>query len=251
MNTMMTMMTFFNRLFIRKGDICGGASVRGEKHVKLKKPNQDAYRIRHSKYGTTLVAADGVGSFEKSQYASKAITKATVKSFLLFEKGNIGRKEITKTINKLYGKYVRKKYHSSTASTCIFVTLSDKYGLFAGQVGDGLCYLSINGEGYILKKKTDEFLNTADAIFPSDEHINWTTKHFDLTNNDSVKVMIATDGVSETIISGMEANCMEYYLKDISEKKITLRDKTLKEHLSNWNVKASTDDKTMIIFSRG
>lgn len=251
-NTMMTMMmTFFNYLFNTRGDICGGASVRGEKHIKLKKPNQDAFRIKFSKYGTTLVAADGVGSFEKSHYASKAITKATVKSFLLFEKGCIGRKDITKTINKLYGKYVRKKYHSSTASTCMFVTLSNKYGVFAGQVGDGLCYLNINGEGYILKKKTDEFLNTADAIFPSDEHVNWTTKHFDLTNDDSIKIMIATDGVSETIISGMEADCLEYYLKDISEKNAFLSGKTLKEHLINWNVKASTDDKTMIIFSRG
>ncbi len=249
--TMMTMMTFFNTYFRQSNDICCGACVRGEKHIKLKKPNQDAMLIKYTKYGTIIAVADGVGSLEKSHYASKAIVKATAKSFILFEKGLIGRKEITKTINKLYGKKVKRKYHSRAATTGIFVVLSRMHGMFAGQVGDGICFIDLNDEIVVLKKKVDGFLNTADAISPLDDTVRWTTKHFDVSSDDAVKVMIATDGVSETIIPGMEKECLDYYLSEVSGESKYKRNSIMKKHLQNWNVKASTDDKTMIVFSRG
>lgn len=249
--TMMTMMTFFNTYFRHSNDICCGACVRGEKHIKLKKPNQDAMLIKYTKYGTIIAVADGVGSLDKSHYASKAIVKATAKSFILFEKGLIGRKEITKTINKLYGKKVKQKYHSRAATTGIFVVLSQMHGMFAGQVGDGICFIDLNDEVVVLKKKVDGFLNTADAISPLDDTVRWTTRHFDVSSVDAVKVMIATDGVSETIIPGMEKECLDYYLSEVSGESKYKRNSIMKKHLQNWNVKASTDDKTMIVFSRG
>lgn len=248
---MMTMMTFFNSYFRHSNDICCGACVRGEKHIKLRKPNQDAMLIKYTRYGTIITVADGVGSLKKSHYASKVIVKATAKAFVLFEKGKIARKEITKTINEIFRQKIRRKYHSSAATTCIFVVLSNLHGLFAGQVGDGMCYVSLNDEKVILKKKVDEFLNTADAISPLDNKIHWTTKHFDISNDDRIKVMMATDGVSETIIPGMENECLEYYLEEVKDVSKYKRDSVIKNHLINWNVKASTDDKTMIIFSRG
>ena len=79
---MMTMMTFFNSYFRHSNDICCGACVRGEKHIKLRKPNQDAMLIKYTRYGTIITVADGVGSLKKSHYASKAIAKATAKSFV-------------------------------------------------------------------------------------------------------------------------------------------------------------------------
>ena len=248
--TKTTMMTFFNKYFRQSKDICCGSCIRGEKHKKLKKPNQDDMIIKYTKYGTIIAVADGVGSLDKSHYASKAILKATAKSFILFEKGLIGRKEITKTINKLYGKKVRKNYRLRAATTCIFAVLSQTHGMFAGQVGDGICFIDINDEVTILKKKIDGFLNTADAISPLDEVVHWTTKHFDISDDDRIKVMIATDGVSETIIPGMERACLDYYLSEVSGESRYKRNSIMKNHLLNWNVKASTDDKTMIIFSR-
>lgn len=249
--TMMTMMTFFNTYFRQSDDVCCGACVRGEKHIKLRKPNQDAMLIKYTKYGTIVVVADGVGSLDKSHYASKTIVRATAKSFAMFEKGLIGRKEITKTINQLYSKRVRKNYRSRAATTCIFVVLSHAYGMFAGQVGDGICFINLNDDIVILKKKVDGFLNTADAISPLDDTVRWTTKHFDISSDDTIKVMIATDGVSETIIPGMEKECMDYYLSEVSTESKYKRNFIMKKHLQNWNVRASTDDKTMIVFSRG
>lgn len=244
-------MTFFNSYFRKSKDICCGATLRGEKHVIQNKPNQDAVLIKYTKYGVILAVADGVGSLEKSQYASKAIVKATAKAFCLFEKEKINRRDITKTITKLYGKAVRKKYRLSAATTCIFAVISNSHGMFLGQVGDGSCYVNLNDNRFILKKKTDEFLNTADAISPLDNNVRWTTKHFKISGNDSIKIMLATDGISETVIPGMENDCLEYYLNDVATKVKYDRNKTIKGHLKNWNVKASTDDKTMIIFSRG
>ena len=242
----MTRMTSFNN----KKEHYAGSSVKGQNHKKLNLPNQDSYLIYRNKKIVVLAIADGLGSHKYSKVGSKAVVKAVKSTFIDFENGGVPFKQITSTIYNRFVNSIPKKYVNEAATTCAFVVISEKNGVFAGQVGDGLCYLKINDSSYILKPKTDEFSNIVTPLNPIKENVLWKTKHFNIESNDEVDIMLATDGISEDIIPGKEDGCLEYCISKTKKKIHFLSNMALKKIILNWNVPGSLDDKSIVIYSR-
>ncbi len=229
----------------------GAYSLRGESHRATHTRNQDAYIAKKSRYGVTLAVADGVGSQTYSQIGSRAIVKAVARAFRLYETNRIPVSEITATAFALYKKTVPVSKRGQASTTCVFAHISEKNGLFVGQVGDGVCYLKLNGRFYVMQGKDAEFSNVVLPLCAEWDEARWKTRHFALTDSSAIQIMLATDGVSDDIISGKEEECLDFYVSKIQGSDVAKGKKTVKSILQNWNVPGSRDDKTMIVYSRG
>lgn len=224
------------------------STVCGEYHKKERERNQDAVAaVKKARY-TAVCAADGVGSQRYSRFGSRAVVKAVVMAFDDFTLGRIGKKEITATILKRYKKLLRQKYRAAASTTCIFVVITAEYGMFVGQAGDGLCFVQINGKTVFGSRKDDEFLNDVQAISASRENAIWKTKHFNLADGDVVEIMLATDGVSEDIVSNKERECLDYFLRNMGGSVGCKVNKNLKKCLMHWGDTGSNDDKTVVVY---
>ena len=226
-------------------------SVCGKSHVKSRLPNQDAALVHEGKHGVTLAVADGVGSHAYSQLGSRSAVAAVRDTFFEFERGLIPISEITKTIFEKYRDGVPKGVRDQASTTCVFAYLSNNSGLFLGQVGDGVCYFSINGVFSILDGRRGDFANIVHPLNASRSGVKWRTRHFNVCAKDSVRLFLATDGVSADIMPGREEACLDYYCGLLSKWPRILRNLRARLCLKNWNVPGSNDDKTMIVFWRG
>lgn len=236
---------------IRKRNFLGFATIKGDSHKKMNMPNQDAVFAKQNKFGIALAVADGVGSHKFSQYGSKAAVRSVQEAFLSFELGEIQTSDITKTIFEIFKRKIPSKYADQSSTTCIFAYLSNKTGLYVGQIGDGLCYIKINDKFTQLKDKDDCFANLVIPLNASKETARWKTRHFNVKDSDKIEMMLATDGISGDIIPGKEEECLDYYLEKIKKTNPFWRNVIIKKQLKSWDVPGSGDDKTMIVFSKG
>lgn len=233
-----------------KKDKYGGATNRGKSHIKTGIPNQDAFVMRKHDYGYVFSVADGVGSHKFSQIGSKAIVDSVDETFTKFEEGQIERKNITTTIFQSFREKVPVEYRESASTTCIFAAILKKHGVFLGMIGDGICAIKINQNEFRLDAKEEAFSNIVVAANPSKEMPMWKTKHFDLEQNDTISLLLATDGVSGDIIPGKEFECLTYFETKVCKAPRILRNFRIKTEIKNWGPAGSLDDKTMIVFSR-
>ena len=236
---------------IKKCICLGYATVKGDSHKRMNMPNQDAVLGGQNKFGVVLAIADGVGSHKFSQYGSKAAVRAVQEAFLSFELGKIQTSDITKTVFEIFKRKIPSKCAGQSSTTCIFAYLSNKTGLYVGQIGDGLCCIRINDKFTQLKDKEDCFANLVIPLNASKETAKWKTRHFNVKDSDKIEIMLATDGVSGDIIPGKEEECLNYYLNIIKKTNPFWRKLIIKKQLKAWNVPGSGDDKTMIVFSKG
>ena len=232
-------------------EFVGAYSLRGESHQATHTPNQDAYIIEKSRYGVTLAVADGVGSQKHSQIGSRAIVKAVARAFRLYETNRIPVSEITATAFALYKKAVPASKRAQASTTCVFAYISEKNGLFIGQVGDSVCYLKINERFLVMQGADAEFSNVVLPLCAEWDEARWKTRHFALTDSSVIQIMLATDGVSNDIIPGKEEECLDFYVSKIQGLDVAKGKKTVKSILQNWDVPGSGDDKTMIVYLRG
>ena len=231
--------------------VLGFATLRGDSHKKTHMPNQDAVIGRTDKFGTVMAVADGVGSHKYSQYGSRAAVRAVREAFSNFEMGKIPNSEITKTIFEIFKRNIPQKYLSQSSTTCLFAYLSRQTGLYVGQVGDGLCYIRINGQFTQLKDKEDDFANLVKPLNATKETAKWKTRHFNVNSQDKIELMLATDGISGDIVPGKEEQCLDYYVSKMKTTRSVWRNVVIKQQLRKWNVPGYSDDKTMIVFSKG
>lgn len=239
--------------FCKRGNTnekCGGSSIRGVSHKATHTPNQDSFGLFTSKYGTTLVVADGVGSHKYSKCGSKAAVKAVKNAFRLFETEKLPVSNITATIYSLFQSYVPKRKRSQASTTCIFVHISPEHGTFIGQAGDGACYFKINDKFSMIVPPENEFANLVQPINPEKTIHKWKTRHLDTTNEDTMMFFLSSDGISNDIIPGKEYECLEFYAsKLVCDKRKNNR--FVHQIIKHWDVPGSVDDKTMIVYSRG
>lgn len=228
----------------------GIGSIRGGNHKKAKVPNQDAvYRKKH-KFGLLMAVADGVGSHRYSQFGSKAAVRAAAETFYLFETGQIPRTDITKTIFEQFQRKIPNKYMSQASTTCMFAYLSNKSGLYLGQVGDGLCCVKINDQMIQLKEKGGGFGNLVRPLNPEKESPKWKTKHFHVQESDTIQIFLSTDGISGDVISGKEENCLAHFVSLVENKCKWTSDYQVKSCLKNWDAPTGGDDKTAAVYIR-
>ena len=226
------------------------ATICGERHRSRHERNQDAAAVCIGNGYTVMCVADGVGSQRFARRGSHAVVKAVVATFIDFVKGKIGKKQITQTVFARYKSALKEKYRAAAGTTCLFVAITDEHGLFLGQMGDGLCLLQINGEPVFVSDKGEEFLNEVNALSAEADNATWRTKHYNIAQEDSIEVLLTTDGISSDIIPNKEPECLEYFLDKVHSKRGVAANRRLKRCLKNWGKTESSDDKTVVIYER-
>lgn len=228
--------------------IVTGASVIGAVHLRQHTPNQDAFKYRTYGYGCVMAVADGVGSDEYSHYGSRAAVQAVHEAFCAYVRRDISRTQITRTITKFYVSHLKKCYHSSASTTCLFAAHIVNQGLYLGQIGDGMICGSISGQPYMLRSAADSFTNIVTPLSPMRANPVWNTKFIPEDRLKSICLMLATDGISEDILPNKESDFASYLVDHIKARKPGERQKKLVHILENWETPQSLDDKTIVLY---
>lgn len=225
-----------------------GASVTGAAHILERLPDQDSFKYRRYGYGAVMAVADGVGSDRYSHFGSKAAVQAVHEAFCAYACGDIGRAQITKTIYRQYVSLLKTQYRSAASTTCLFAAHLFDQGLYLGLVGDGIICGSINGQPLLMKKGSGSFTNIVEPLSPKRAAPAWTTKFIPAARLDSIRLMLATDGVSEDILPNKEADFACYLLERVDARRAEERRRRLLELLKDWQTPRSLDDKTVVLY---
>lgn len=228
--------------------IITGASVIGSAHICKHLPNQDAFKYRSYGYGHVMAVADGVGSDYYSQFGSKAVVQAVHEAFCAYVRGDIHRAQITRSIHKYYVSILKKQYHSAASTTCIFAAYIFNQGLYLGLIGDGIICGNIDLQPFVMQKKSDSFTNIVQPLSPQRLTPTWITKFIPENRFNSIRLMLATDGISEDILPNKESDFASYLIDCVSAKRAEDRQIKLYNLLENWETPKSLDDKTVVLF---
>ena len=214
------------------------ASVRGSEHIRNNIPNQDACFSKYDGNIIVLTVADGLGSREKSHHGSAIIGETVYYSFKKWiENGSI-------YLNKLISLIIQNwesKFNNTNeyATTCLF-TVIYKNKIYVGQIGDGILSYIINDSVHILIKPNKEFANVTNSIANSLVN-DWVVRSIDLNANDKIAILMATDGIADTLLTDKIGSFVNYMITNIN-KDIEYRNNFLEKLASEWE---SIDDKTI------
>jgi serine/threonine protein phosphatase PrpC len=223
-----------------------GISAKGEAHLKIDKPNQDAIGFNSIDGAFVIAVSDGLGSCNNSQIgAQKAVSLCNdifieiIDKQISFKPENIVKRFLL-LWNETFPGVVAKDY--SATLKAVFLLNNE---LIAISAGDGLLLIRIDNTYHTLDKKEDEFINeTVCLSYGMNPDIFKTIK---IEKVNCVFVLICTDGVSNTISEGCEQKLTEEILsiKDINELRAEI-EKMLIE-MSRYN----SDDKTIGLVKYG
>ena len=229
-------------------DMITGASLIGPAHIRQHLPNQDAFKYRSYGYGCIMAVADGVGSDRYSHFGSKAVVQAVHEAFCAYIRGDISRTQITKAIYRYYVSILKKRYQSAASTTCLFAAYILNQGLYLGMIGDGIICGCINSQPFVMQKESDSFTNIVKPLSPQRPNPTWTTKFIPENRLNSIRLMLATDGVSEDILPNKESDFVGYLIECVNAWRAEERQMKLINLLENWETPKSLDDKTIVLF---
>lgn len=232
-----------------KNEIIAYSSVRGSLHAKNGIANQDAYLVRKYSFGTVLVVADGLGSKSHSDIGSQAVCKAVCKAVQVWvQYKNSDIRLILPLIHSFWGMEIYPYKSSECATTCLFVLILKSGEVFAGQLGDGDIFLEIDSEMHRIKYKDDEFTNFTSCMGGSTLK-EWVLKSFHA--RERIRIVVMTDGVSETLIPTKKEEFIHYLWKVIIGEMCSAdRNRSMFRILNNWNVTNAGDDRTLVVYEK-
>ncbi len=225
--------------------IVSGATETGKKHVLEREKNQDAVKTKCYGFGCVMALADGVGSHKFSRFGSRAIVQSVHRSFIDYVKGAFEDTYLAKNIRNHFKIRVPGKYQSQSATTCIFSAYLYGEGLFLGQIGDGLCIYSIDGNNYILTEKEDSFSNIVCPFNVLSDDNKWIISFIPEEKiKRELNVLLLTDGLSEDVLKGKEFIFMKGIKDEMFKKSAKNTSNILKYMIKTWPVPMSSDDKS-------
>jgi serine/threonine protein phosphatase PrpC len=224
-----------------------GASTIGLSHIKKDEVNQDFFLIDETITGMVFVVADGHGSHKFADIGSKAVCKSVVDAIRKLERENLDLNILLPEIKRIWEYKISPKNKEECGTTCLFAFLNDTF-LYVAQLGDGEIYTEIDGEFSVLKKKDDEFTNFTNGMSRVKSASEWSFKIQDIRNKE-IRLALMTDGISETLIDGVERKFFEAIHKE-SERLFTntARSKKIEKIIENWDKNHSGDDRTIILY---
>lgn len=233
----------------RSENILLGESVTGVAHLRQRRQNQDAVKVRSHGYGCVAAVADGVGSQRYSEYGSRAAVRAVHEVFCAYVRGDVRRGWITQTIASWYAEMVKPAFRSEAATTCLFAAHIYAEGLFLGQAGDGICCGFLNGVPFSLGKERDTFSNLVVPLsVGGGKTIDWRTRFIPQKKLREIELMLATDGVSEDLLPGKESAFVRYLLTQVAAREVEEQRKKLRQVLEQWETPLAQDDRTISLY---
>lgn len=221
-------------------------SVIGRNHELAGLPNQDAMSVKHFETGVVLVVADGVGSDEHSEFASQSAVEAVMDVFSRVMEKTLEKEDIAETLCSMFAKKLREKFDGTAATTCVFCAHIFNEGVFLGQIGDGICCGYHNGNPFVLVSKDADFTNIVDPLSPVTSPEKWTICQ--LTDCQTIEVLLATDGIADDILPGKEEAFAHHLISTFEAIDEDSRQTTIQEMLQNWETPKSYDDKTIALY---
>lgn len=234
-----------------RDEIVGYASVMGALHKSNRLPNQDSYLVKKYKFGTLLVVSDGMGSHVHADIGSRSVCRSVSKAFQLWwEYGCDDIRLLIPVLHSIWGMDIYPYSKNECGATCLFAFIGVRGQVFLGQLGDGSVFYDI-GEGVsVLKEKDDDFANLTTGMGNLRSFEEWTLKSFMLSDQ-SVKICLMTDGVSETLIEDRRKDFVELIWKKMFEKtNIVERNNMIYNLLREWNPINSGDDRTIASYEK-
>lgn len=226
------------------------ATVRGKFHEMKGIANQDDLFYAERGNHTVMCVADGVGSHEFAEEGSRSVVRAVADTVAAYVLGELPPDAVTNEIARRYTEGVPAGHRSAAGTTCIFVCVIGDEELIVGQIGDGMCYVSIDGEQMYVSRKDDDFSNIVDALSADGKDTEWAMCRFSLKQSTEVKVFMATDGISSDVIPDREEACAGYFIELVERCPHEAADDELESVLKKWGEDGSDDDKTVIVYER-
>ncbi len=230
-------------------EILAGATLTGARHLSENTCSQDAILYRKYPFGTVLAVADGVGSDCYSQCGSESVVKAVHSVFVDLASGLLDAEQIADSILERYISGLDQDYRGKAATTCLYAARIYGRGLYLGQAGDGICCGRINDVDFVLLQKNDDFTNLVIPLSPVRDSCEWTEAFLPEEQLGSVRLMLATDGVSEDILPGKECAFSDFVIGRLSELPSGKQEIYLLQMLRDWSTPRSSDDKTVCFYS--
>lgn len=217
-----------------------GISTKGEAHLKIDKPNQDAIGFNSIDGAFLIAVSDGLGSCNHSQIGAQKAVSLCNDIFIEIIDGQISFKpeNIVKRLlvlwNEAFPGVVAKEY--SATLKAVFMINNE---LIAISAGDGLLLIRIDNTVHTLGNEEGEFINeTACLSYGMNPEIFKTTR---IEKVKRVFVFICTDGVSNAISEGCEHKLVEEInsMENIQELRTEIEKMFVEMSMYN------SDDKTI------
>ncbi|ONN67921.1 PP2C family serine/threonine-protein phosphatase [Herbaspirillum sp. VT-16-41] len=228
-----------------------GASVIGPAHVTDGKPNQDAWRAFHRKWGFGIAISDGVGSKPLadigSRYACRAVAQAAWRCHSL---GRPAHDALPAHISTCWQSLITPLPASDCAATCLFAVRLNDGLMRIGMLGDGLAaVLKTDGSMLLLSEDKSAGFSNMTAALSADEARNrqhW--QHATLPEDQCDAVLLCTDGVADDLIDaeGFTRGAIAAYRK-LSTRQAN---RAIRDMLRHWATPKHSDDKTLACLLR-
>jgi len=232
-----------------KAEILGYSSVKGMLHEQKNTPNQDSYIVKKYKFGTVMVVSDGLGSHKFSDIGSQAVCRSVCQAIQLWNQYK--EKDIRLLIPLIHSLWSMEVYPYSKkecGATCLFAFVSNENKLYAGQLGDGNIYISIDDDISLLQIKEDDFSNFTSGMSGISSFNEWSLKEYDIKGK-KLRFCMMTDGVSETLVEKTKLDFLEMLWKKVrSASNLPARNRLVYKLLKNWNPVNSGDDRTLVYY---
>lgn len=187
--------------------------------------------------GDTIVVADGVGSAPLGSLGSH-----TAASLVLREVRDAARAGVLPpALGELLSRRFREVCHGDreVATTCLFAVATDEH-VCVGQAGDGLAGVLLADGWHPLPSARGEWANQTDALPRAAVRCQaWP-------RSDVHAVFLATDGVSDDLVPGREAELVRALVAIANDGGAVLRAR-LYAWLTAWPTRGSVDDRSVAL----
>ena len=212
--------------------------------IKGRKPiNQDSVRVYSDVAVSVLCIADGLGSAIKSSIGSRLVCRAVVDCVRksLESQFPLSTKAIVQRWHFLVSKTGMSPRDCMT--TCSFVIVNQhSKKVTIGRIGDSAIYVEIDGVVMSGKEQKD-FLNETEALGDGNS-IPFSTESWSYC--DSVRVLLATDGICDELDDSSISSLMEYLATRYNCVSLKSRNHKFSHEIRSAFGNKNYDDKSIV-----
>jgi serine/threonine protein phosphatase PrpC len=228
-----------------------GGTVRGPRHKKEERENQDSWLKTCAPFGHLIVVCDGLGSRPASSIGARAACAAVRRAVGLWPgcASTADPSHLVRLIEIIWRLLLTPRNPEDCATTCMFALRERGGHLILAGIGDGMAIL----------RKQDDAIATyggrGDADFGNETAALGAPHRIDdwwiATESPSSgrAVVLASDGVSDDLDTARLGDFVEWLVNDVGQFPATARWRVLRRELSNWPVPHHLDDKTVAVLA--
>ena len=231
-----------SEIFTEKLGACDILSITeyGAAHKNSQYSNQDSLLYKRTSDGNYVFAvADGVSSCKKAKEGSSAAVQAVcelAESMEIMTPSTLKQEIYSLWKSKIQGNW------NEYGTTLNFAYISGEK-IILGRIGDGIACASVNSDNFIILQDDSVFYSNETFAFGEYFPISaFETRESQLAFNDSVDIVLMTDGVSKELDLQSMPDLLNYLSSRRNETEFL-------GELENWIVelnRKNDDDKTLL-----